>query len=113
MEHSILCSNQARFNNVIIDDVPRTVDYRWTSTQSIIIPEGKVLLSLYIHGAVVYASVRFPTDYDMDNFAHINVTDGNTIWNPMIIDQSCTINSYSNERDPIISSMMLDDYVNL
>ena len=66
-----------------------------------------------MHGSVAYASITFPTDYDMDNFFHINITDGNTIWDLKIIDQSCRINCHSINRDPIISAMTLDDYVDL
>ena len=46
MEHSILCPNQARCNNVIIDDIPLHLDHRELSTHLIIFPDESVNLPL-------------------------------------------------------------------
>ena len=69
MEHSILCTNQARHHDVIIDDVPHAVDFRHTSTQSIIFPAAQASVPLHMHGPVAYANVRYPTDYDLNNYS--------------------------------------------
>lgn len=50
MEHSILCTNQARYNNVIVDDVPTNVDWNQTSSHSVIFSNANVKLPLFMKG---------------------------------------------------------------
>ena len=44
MNHSILCTNQARMNGVKVNDIPKLCDN--TSTQSIIFPEQNISIPL-------------------------------------------------------------------
>ena len=64
-----------------------------------------------MHCDVAYANVRYPTDHDMNNFIHVNITDNTMMWNPNMVDQDHKMYIYSSIKDPIISSMMLEDYI--
>ena len=113
MEHSILCTNQARHNDIIVDDVPQTVDVRKSSTQSIIIPSAETTFPLRMHGPVAFLSVRYPTDYDLNNCIHIDLTDGSAMWDPSFFNEPNAINSlHSFEDFTIISTMMMDNIIN-
>ena len=39
MERSLLCENQARSNNVVVDSVTTTLDHSGTSTHSVYFPD--------------------------------------------------------------------------
>ena len=52
MHHSILCTNQGRANNLIINDCPKALDIARTSTQSVILPDNNVELPILFHGLV-------------------------------------------------------------
>ena len=89
MEDSILCTNQARFHGLLINDVPKQFDR--SSSHSIVIPsEDNLEFPLKMNGPVSYISVRYPTDWDLDNFPHITLTNGDFEWNP---DEIFNINS--------------------
>merc|ERR1712224_235191 len=112
MEHSILCTNQARHNNIIIDDAPLAADVRKSSTQSIIIPSAETSFPLRMHGPVAFLSVRYPTDYDLNNCIHIDLTDGSAMWDPSFFDEPNAINAlYSFEDSTIISTMMMENII--
>jgi len=81
MEDSILCTNQARFNNIIVNDVPTQFDKN--SSHSIIFPSHENLeFPLKMNGPVSYLSVRYPTDWDLDHFPHIHLTNDDSEWKP-------------------------------
>jgi hypothetical protein len=81
MEHSLLCPNQARINEVIVDDIPVCLDHRNTSTHSICFPEKEISLPLLLQGPISYLPVRYPSDFDLDNFPHLDLT-SDLDWNP-------------------------------
>ena len=83
MEHSLLCSNQARSHGVIVDDVPQFLDYFSRSTHSIQFPAEDVSLHLDMHGPVSYLPVRYPTDEELEECTHPELSCGNTPWDPM------------------------------
>lgn len=88
MEHSLLCTNQARINRVIVDDVPKSLDLRGTSTHSIIFPdegEDGISLPLLMHGSVSYLPVRHPTDVELDECKRLTLTGLDEPWDPDII----------------------------
>ena len=62
MSHSLLCVNQARMNNVQVDNVPLSLGPSGRSTHSIYFREENVQLPLSLHGSVSYLPVRFPSD---------------------------------------------------
>ena len=81
MEDSILCTNQARFHGVVVNDVP--IQFDQNSSHSIIFPShDKLEFPLKMNGPVSYLSVRYPTDWDMDHFPHIHLTDDASEWKP-------------------------------
>ena len=57
MEHSLLCENQARSNNVVVDSVPTTLDHSGTSTHSVYFPEQDVRFPLSMRGPTSYLPV--------------------------------------------------------
>ena len=55
--------------------------FQKSSTQSIIIPTHENLeFPLQMNGPVSYLSVRYPPDWDMNNFPHIHLTDASAEW---------------------------------
>ena len=72
MHRSILCTNQARANAVIINDYPRLYDK--TSTQSVIIPDLDHHIPIEFNGPVSFVSIRYPTDEEWDTCPHIHLT---------------------------------------
>jgi hypothetical protein len=81
MEHSLLCPNQARVNEVIVDDIPLHLDHNKLSTHSITFPKESIKLPLSLQGPISYLSVRYPTDYDLDEFPHLDLT-SDLDWDP-------------------------------
>ena len=65
MRHSILCSNQCCSKNLMIDDVPKILDVKGTSTQSIIFLDQNVNLDVKSHSPVPYLHIGYPTDEEM------------------------------------------------
>ena len=57
MSHSILCTNQARSAGVIIDDVPKSLDSRGISSQSVIFPDLNIHLDIAFNGPVPYLPI--------------------------------------------------------
>ena len=85
MEHSLLCPNQARDNGVIVDDVPQFLDHHGTSTHSIEFPEEGVVLPLDMKGPISFLQVRYPSEADLDELQHLDLTSALT-WNPDAFD---------------------------
>jgi len=74
MEDSILCTNQARYHGIIVNDVPKQFDSR--SSHSIVAPSSDNLeFPLQMHGPVSFLAVRYTTDWDMDHLPHVHITD--------------------------------------
>ena len=82
MQHSILCTNQARANNIIVDDCPKLLDIKNTSTQSIIFPADDTELPILFNGPVPFIPVRYPTDEDLETCPTIHLT-AEEGWNMM------------------------------
>ncbi len=82
MEHSLLCTNQARIHGVIVDDVPRLLDPTNRSTHSIQFPKQQVTLPLSLFGPVSYLPVRFPNDEEMNFCERLELTCGDSAWDP-------------------------------
>ena len=80
MTHSILCSNQARCNDVRVNDVPRICDN--DSSQSVYFPKDGVEFPLSMHGPVAYLDISYPTDEDMRMYHHLELTSSETEWDP-------------------------------
>ena len=74
MEHGLLCPNQARMNNVVIDDVPKHLDFRQLSHHSVWFPDDDVELPLDLKGPISYLHVRYPTDEDMEFCTELELT---------------------------------------
>ncbi len=102
MEHSILCTNQSRSSGIIVDDVPTCFDARGEATHSIHFPNQGISLPLRLHNAVSYLHVRYPTDDDMENGTHINLSDPDIPWDP-------TLFTYSNGRQVSAFNNMSED----
>ena len=110
MEHSILCTNQARANGIIVDDVPPMVDVTNSTKCAIIIPQKGIKLPLYMYGPVSNLHVRYPTDWDLDNCPHIDLTFVESLWDPNIFNATRDIDSVTMYQDPIVASMMMCDF---
>ena len=78
--HSILYSNQARYNDVRVNDVPRICDN--DSSQSVYFPKDGVEFPLSMHGPVAYLDISYPTDEDMRMYYHLKLTSSETEWDP-------------------------------
>ena len=110
MEHSILCTNQARHNNVVVDDVPKIVDWNEVSTHSVYFPNEDVRFPLFMNGPVSFLNVRYPSDWEMEHCTHLDLTNGTSLWNPKFFEEEDRISGLRNmSSDPVISSMMMED----
>ena len=104
IENSILCTNQAQFHSTIVNNVPNL--FQQNSTQSIIIPTHENLESpLQMNNPVSYLSVRYPTNWDMNNFPHIHLTDASAEWKPEELFNISSIVSTNTELTYIDSSL--------
>ena len=74
MEHSILCTNQSRAHNIIIDDVPKTFDYTNTSSQSLHHRESGHELPILFCGPIPYLPICTLTPQELDECIHIHLT---------------------------------------
>ena len=96
MEHSILVPMQARVNNVIVDDIPKSLCTRGISTQSIIIPNCNRSIPIDYNGPIPYFKIRYPTDEDMDHYEWFSLTDASN-WNPYDLDFNLAYNDSKRE----------------
>ena len=80
MTNSILCTNQARHNGVIINDIPRVIDKQ--SPQCVSFPEKDVHLPLIMRGPVPVIPILKPTDLEIQTLPRLQLTSDEVIWNP-------------------------------
>ena len=112
MENSILCTNQARHNGVLIHDIPRIIDP--DSPQCITFPEKGVNLPLMMKGPVPALPVSKPTESDLMVLPKLQLTSDDIIWDPNIIFGDGTeslIQTYETSTDYDISCMMALDKI--
>ena len=93
MDNSILCTNQARSNGVIIDDVPQLFDTRGTSTQSAIFPETNTSIPIDFNGPVPFLPIRSPTNEELSTCKHLELT-SDEMWDPSNIGVSATSTTF-------------------
>ena len=79
IEHSILCTNQARINWGIISDISSNIEHK--SKQNIEFPYNDLEFTLQFEGPVPYLNARYPTVDDIQTVPHLNVTSTEP-WNP-------------------------------
>jgi hypothetical protein len=81
LEHTLICPNQARYNGVVVDDVPRHLSHDNKSTHSLYFPDQDVRLPLQLKGVISYLNTRYPSQQEVDNCRWLVVTnDAN--WDP-------------------------------
>ena len=85
MEHSLLCPNQSRAAGVVIDDVPKFLDYSKKSTHSIWFPQQDLRLPLLMNGPISFLPVRYPTDDELNHCNHFDLTSYDE-WDPTFFD---------------------------
>lgn len=120
MEHSLLCPNQSRCHGVVVDDVPPFLDYRGSSSHAIYFPTEDVTLPLAMHGPISYLPVRYPSDLEIDECIHLQLSSGDNQWDPFSL-QGFQLSATSVKRDDlstvsdfdlsIIQSDMCEDIV--
>jgi hypothetical protein len=81
MEHTLICPNQARFNGVVIDDVPRHLSPNKSSTHSIFFPNENVQIPLCLNGVISCFPTCFPTDKEIQDCKWLIVTN-DLPWEP-------------------------------
>ena len=74
MEHSLLCTNQARMNRVVIDDCPTALDPTGHSTHSVFFPNEEKRLPLLSKFPILFLSVRKPSQYELDTCLTLQLT---------------------------------------
>ena len=108
MTNSILCTNQARHNGVIVNDIPKIIDHN--SPQCITFPESGVHLPLQMRGPVPILPISKPNDLDIEILPRLQLTSDEVIWDPSTIfgsgyDDLNDLYDYSDDYH--ISGMML------
>jgi hypothetical protein len=79
IENSLICLNQCRYNNVIVDDVPLHLSD--TSTHSLYFTEEDVHIPLQLNGCISHINMRYPTDHEINNCTWLQLT-ADTEWDP-------------------------------
>lgn len=74
LQHSLLNPNQCRCNEVIVDDVPVHLSQGESSTHTIYIGKEKIRLPLLMDGVISYLPTRYPTDFEVSNCLHLELT---------------------------------------
>ena len=92
MTNSLLCPNQARHNNVIINDVPRCYDSK--SEFNICFPDSDVKLPLERYGPTACLNTRYPTNFELENCQYLQLTSLDE-WNPYHEDENIAISDVS------------------
>ena len=107
MEHSLLCPNQSRYHGVVIDDIPPFLDFHQRSTHSVYFPTEDIRLPLALNGPISYLPVRYPTDEEMDTCVHLQLSAGDSIWDPIHLDKQ--VNAISaDDSDELEDSILRD-----
>ena len=74
MENSLLCTNQARMNGVVVDDCPTILDPTGRSTHSLYFPEQDVRLPLLSKFPISFLPVRYPSNIELDTCPTLSLT---------------------------------------
>lgn len=74
LEHTLICPNQAHYNNIIIDDAPIHLSH-------IYFPDDNIRLPLQLRGIISYIDSQFPTKHEINNCWWLIVT-GDDDWQP-------------------------------
>ena len=82
MTNSLLCTNQARANGLVIDDIPPAFDRLGKSTFSIYDLDKQIRLPLQNKGPIPHLNVRYPTDDDLERCEQIELTSEFDMWDP-------------------------------
>jgi hypothetical protein len=62
LDHSLICPNQAQYDGVVVDDIPRHLSHDKASTHSLYFPEEDVRLPLKLRGIIsLMIMMRKPT----------------------------------------------------
>ena len=80
MTNSILCTNQARHNGVIINDIPKVIDKE--SPQCISFPSEEIDLPLMMKGPVPVLPVLRPTELEVHTLPRLQLTSSDVTWDP-------------------------------
>lgn len=81
MTDSILVLIQARLNNVIINDIPKSLCPYKVSTQSVIFPDPELEIPIEYNGPNSFFRGSYPTDSDMDTYKWVIIT-STSDWDP-------------------------------
>lgn len=79
IQHSLLCPNQARYNGVVVDDVP--IHLGNNATHSVYFPDNGLRIPLRIRGCMSYIQCHYPSEDKINNCTWIELT-SNDIWDP-------------------------------
>ena len=107
MRHSILCTNQARHNGVIVNDIPQVIDK--SSPQCITFPSQNVNIPLSMKGPVPVLPVSKPLKEDLMLLPKLQLTSEDVLWSPQEIfgGNTDTYSSYyEGDDDYFISGIM-------
>ena len=74
MEHSLLCTNQAQINGVIIDECPISLDPTGHSTHSIYFPDEDIRLPLLSNFPISFLPVRHPSPTELNEYPTLSLT---------------------------------------
>ena len=99
MENSILCTNQARSNGIIIDDVPKLFDMKGDSTQAATFPENNTSIPIEFHGPVPFLPIRYPTAEELSTCKHLELT-SDEMWDPTNIGVSAISTTFYQNMNP-------------
>lgn len=104
MEHSLLCTNQARINGVVVDDCPTALDPTGRSTHSIYFPEEDKRLPLLSKFPISFLPVQRPLNKELDNCPTLCLTSADE-WDTSLfedIDKGIySLSQYTPTRDHI------------
>ena len=108
MQHLILYTNQARANNIIVNDCPKLLDMTNMSTQSIIFPENITKLPILFHGPVLCINVSYTMDEDIETCPTIHLA-AEEEWNMDLILLSHSISSISTQNSVLDTYLLQSD----
>ena len=83
MENSILCTNQARHNGVLVHDIPKIINPN--SPQCISFPNEGIHLPLIMKGPVPALPVSKPTQNELTLLPRLQLTSDDVVWDPNVI----------------------------
>jgi len=66
LDHTLICPNQVRYNNIVVDDVPRHLSPNGNSTHSIYLPNEDIRLPLQLCGVISYIDTRYPSQQEIN-----------------------------------------------